>query len=202
MKPYLLLIALPLVATSLSSLAAEPAKKESPAQIAAKKNFETAKTAAAKGDAVKLRELADLYYAGKGVSRDYAEAYKAYLTSAGKGDVLSEATVAWMLRNGQGVSKDYKKSMEWYTKAAEKGHVESQLGLAELYYNSVGLPKRDYPTAYKWYLVASGLGSKEAKAFVPRMVLSVLKEPHVKAEEKAAAEKAAETWLTTYAAKK
>ena len=105
MRPYILSILLFLVFASPLSRAAAPAKKESPAQIAAKKNFETAKTAAAKGDAVKLRELADLYYAGKGVSRDYAEAYKAYLTSAGKGDVLSEATVAWMLRNGQGVAK-------------------------------------------------------------------------------------------------
>ena len=201
MRPYVLSILLFLFFASPLSRAAAPAKKESPAQIAAKKKFETVKAEAAKGDAAKLRELADLYYGGKGVGRDYAEAYKAYLASAGKGDVLSEAIVAWMLRNGQGVSKDYKKSMEWYTKAAQKGHVESQLGLAELYYNKVGLPKRDYPTAYKWYLVASGLGSKEAKAFIPRMVQSVLREPHVKADQKAAAEKAAETWLTTYAKK-
>jgi hypothetical protein len=89
MRPYVLSILLFLFFTSPLSRAAAPAKKESPAQIAAKKNFETAKAAAAKGDAVKLRELADLYYAGKGVSRDYAEAYKAYLDSAGKGDPLS-----------------------------------------------------------------------------------------------------------------
>ena len=175
--------------------------KKSPAQIAARQAFEAAKTVAESGDAVKLRELADLYYAGKGVTKNVAESYKQYLASAEKGDVLSEATVGWMLRNGQGVARDYKKCLEWYTKAAEKGHVESQLGLAELYYNSVGLEKRDYATAYKWYLIASGLGSKEAKAFIPRMEQAVLKEPNVNAEQKATAEKAANDWLAAYGKK-
>ena len=115
--------------------------------------------------------------------------------------MISEATVAWMCRNGQGTARDYKKSMEWYTKAAEKGHVESQLGLAELYYNQVGLSARDYPTAYKWYLIADGLGSKVARAFLPRMQQTVLKEPKVTAEQKAAAEKAAADWLTAYSKK-
>ena len=201
MRLYIPLFVLIFSFASLSSWAAEPPKKESPAQIAAKKNFEAVKSEASKGTAKKLRELADLYYAGKGVGRNYSEAYKAYLASAEKGDVLSEATVAWMLRNGQGVSKDYKKSLEWYTKAAERGHLESQLGLAELYYNSVGLPKCDYPTAYKWYLIASGLGSKDAKAFLPRMVQSVLKEPHVSPEQKAVAEKTAQDWLAAYVKK-
>ena len=49
--------------------------------------------------------------------------------------------------------------------------------MAELYYNSVGLPKRDYAIAYQWYLIASGLGSKEAAAFIPRMEQAVLKDP-------------------------
>ena len=151
-------------------------KQESPAQIAARQAFEAAKTAAEAGDPVKLRELADLYYAGKGVTKNLGEAYKQYLASAEKGDVLSEATVGWMLRNGQGVTRDYKKCLEWYTRP-DKGHVESQLGVAELYYNSVGLPKRDYATAYQWYLIASGLGSKEAAAFIPRMEQAVLKDP-------------------------
>ena len=201
MKLYLSALVCFVIITVGYSEAAAPVKKESPAQIAAKKNFEAVKSAAAKGDAVKLRDLAELYYTGKGVGRNYTEAYKAYLSSAEKGDVLSEATVAWMLRNGQGASKDYKKSLEWYTKAAEKGHVESQLGLAEIYYNKVGLEQRDYSMAYKWYLIASGLGSKDAKAFIPRMVQSVLKDPHVKPEQKTAAEKAAESWLAAYSNK-
>ena len=172
-----------------------------PAIALAKAKFETVKAAAAKGDAATLHELGDLYYAGKGTVRNYAEAYKAYLAAAVKGNVISESTVGWMYRNGQGTARDYKKSMEWYTKAAEQGHVESQLGLAELYYNQVGLPARDYPTAYKWYLIANGLGSKVAKAFLPRMQQTVLKEPKVTAAQKAAAEKAAADWLAAYAKK-
>ena len=199
MKPILFLIVACLFGPVVPAMAEVAVKKESPAQIAAKKNFESVKASSATGDAVKLRELADLYYAGKGVARNYTEAYKSYLASAEKGDVLSEATVAWMLRNGKGVSKDYKKSMEWYAKAAEKGHVEAQLGLAEIYYNKVGLSSRDYATAYKWYLIASGLGSKDAKAFIPRMVQAVLKEPNVNKEQKTSAEKAAQDWLTAYA---
>ena len=201
MKLYLSVLVCLVIITVGYSEAAAPVKKESPAQIAAKKNFEAAKSAATKGDAVKLRDLAELYYTFNLVGRNYTEPSHTYLASAEKGDVLSEATVACFFLNGQGASKDYKKSLEWYTKAAEKGHVESQLGLAELYYNSVGLPKRDYPTAYKWYLIASGLGSKDAKAFLPRMVQSVLKEPHVKPEEKVTAEKTAQDWLAAYTKK-
>jgi TPR repeat protein len=91
--------------------------------------------------------------------------------------------------------------MEWYAKAAEKGHVEAQMGLGEIYYSSLGLPKRDYATAYRWYAIAAGLGSKEAKTFTLRMQQTVLKEPHVTAEQKAASEKAAADWLVTYAKK-
>ena len=201
MKIVFHLLIFSLMALFVAAQPAVPPKPESPAQIAARQTFEAAKTAAEAGDAVKLRELADLYYAGKGVTKNLGEAYKQYLASAEKGDVLSEATVGWMLRNGQGVARDYKKCLGWYTKAAEKGHVESQLGLAELYYNSVGLEKRDYATAYKWFLIASGLGSKEAKAFIPRMEQAVLKEPNVNAEQKATAEKAANDWLAAYGKK-
>ena len=201
MKPGFYLLIFSLMAVFAAAQPAQPPKQESPAQIAARQAFEAAKTAAEAGDAVKLRELADLYYAGKGVTKNLGEAYKQYLASAEKGDVLSEATVGWMLRNGQGVTRDYNKCLEWYTKAADKGHVESQLGVAELYYNSVGLPKRDYAIAYQWYLIASGLGSKEATAFIPRMEQAVLKEPNVNAEQKAAAEKAAQDWLAAYGKK-
>jgi TPR repeat protein len=182
---------------------APPAKPApvNPAIALAKAKFESVKAAAAQGDAATLHELGDLYYAGKGIARNYAEAYKAYLAAAEKGHVISESTVAWMCRNGQGVARDYKKSMEWYTKAAEKGHVESQLGLAELYYNQVGLPARDYSAAYKWYLIADRLGSKVARAFLPRMQQTVLKEPKVTAAQKASAEKAADDWLAAYAKK-
>ena len=182
------------------SVHAQP-KKPNPALVKAKQEFEAKKTEAAKGDPVVLHELGDLYYLGKGTGRNHAEAFKAYLVAAEKGNVLSEATVAWMYRNGQGTGTDYKKALEWYAKSAEKGHVESQMGLAEIYYNQVGLPKRDFPSAYKWYLIAAGFGSKEAKAFIPRMVQTVLKEPHVTAEQKAAAEKAATDWLAAHAKK-
>ena len=175
-------------------------KPVNPAVLKAKQDFEKKKTEAATGDPLKLHELGELYYSGKGTARNYGEAYKAYLAAAEKGHVISVSTVGWMLRNGQGIGKDYKKSKEWYTKAAEKGHVESQMGLAEIFYGSL-LPKRDYVSAYKWYLIAAGLGSKEAKAFTLRMQQTVLKEPHVTAEQKAVAEKSAADWLATYAKK-
>ena len=191
-----------LLLSLLFGLSAQAQEKPvNPAVVKARQDFEKKKTEAATGDPVKLYELGELYYSGRGTARNYAEAYKAYLAAAEKGHVISVATVGWMLRNGQGIGKDYKKSKEWYTKSAEKGHVESQMGLAEIFYGSLGLPKRDYVSAYKWYLIAAGLGSKEAKAFTLRMQQTVLKEPHVAAEQKVASEKAAADWLVTYAKK-
>lgn len=176
-------------------------KPVNPAVLKAKQDFEKKKAEAATGDPAKMHELGELYFSGKGTARNYAEAYKSYLSAAEKGHVISVSTVGWMLRNGKGVGKDYKKSNEWYAKGAEQGHVESQMGLAEIFYSSLGLPKRDYVSAYKWYLIAAGLGSKEAKAFTLRMQQTVLKEPHVTAEQKTAAEKAAAAWLASYAKK-
>ena len=196
MKKIILLFSL---LFGLSSHAQE--KPVNPAVLKAKQDFEKKKAEAATGDPVILHELGELYYSGKGTTRNHGDAYKAYLAAAEKGHVISVSTVGWMLRNGQGIGKDYKKSKEWYTKAAEKGHVESQMGLAEIFYGSLGLPKRDYVSAYKWYLIAAGLGSKEAKAFTLRMQQTVLKEPHVTAEQKAASEKAAADWLAAYAKK-
>ena len=42
---------------------------------------------------------------------------------------------------------------------------------------------------------------EEAKSFIPRMEQTVLKEPHVTAEQKAAAKKAADDWLAAHAKK-
>ena len=93
MKSVLHLLIFSFMAVFAAAQPAQTPKQESPAQIAARQAFEAAKTAAEAGDAVKLRELADLYYAGKGVAKNLGEAYKQYLASAEKGDVLSEATV-------------------------------------------------------------------------------------------------------------
>ena len=172
-------------------------KPVNPAVLKAKKEFETKKSEATKGDPVVLYELGDLYYFGKGTTRNYGEALKAYTESAGKGYVLAEANLGWMHWSGLGTGRDYKKAMEWYSKAAEKGHAESQSGLAEIYYNSRGLPKRDYVNAYKWYAIAGALGNKEAATFAPK-VQALLREPQVTAEQKSKVEEEVKAWLGKY----
>ena len=168
-----------------------------PAILKAKQDFEAKKSAATKGDPVVLYELGELYYSGKGIGRNYAEAFKAYTQSAAKGYVLAEATVGYLYERGQGTARDYKKAMEWYAKAAEKGHAESQMGLAEIYYSSKGLPKRDYVNAYKWYAIAGALGNKEAAAFALK-AQALLRDPQVTAAEKTKVEAEVKAWLDKY----
>ena len=168
-----------------------------PAILKAKQDFEAKKSAATKGDPVVLYELGELYYSGKGIGRNYAEAFKAYTQSAAKGYVLAEANVGYLYERGQGTGRDYKKAMEWYAKAAEKGHAESQMGLAEIYYSSKGLPKRDYVNAYKWYAIAGALGNKEAAAFALK-VQALLRDPQVTAAEKTKVEAEVKAWLDKY----
>ncbi len=185
-----------LLATLLHLQAGAPAPPN-PAVLKAKQEFEAKKTEATKGDPATLFELGDLYYFGKGTSRNFGEALKAYQAAAEKGYVLAEANLGYLYERGQGTGRDYKKAMEWYSKAAEKGHAESQANLAELYYSSKGLPKRDFVNAWKWYKIAGELGHKEAKLFAPK-VQALLREPQVTPDQKTKVEAEVKVRLEGY----
>ena len=73
------------------------------------------------GDAIAEYTLGNMYSAGKGVSRDYAEAVKWYRKAAEQGYVRAQESLGFMYEKGQGIPRDYAEAIKWFRKAAEQG---------------------------------------------------------------------------------
>jgi hypothetical protein len=71
------------------------------------------KEEAGKGVAWAQSALGYLYFVGRGVPQDYAEALKWYKKSADQGGAESQNALAVIYLNGQGVQRDYSKAYFW-----------------------------------------------------------------------------------------
>ena len=68
-----------------------------------------------------------MYYCGRGVTRDYKEAFTWSLKAAEKGSRYAQRLLGDMYYYGNDVvTKSYQDALKWYLKAAKNGHVESQ----------------------------------------------------------------------------
>lgn len=77
--------------------------------------------AAQRGDAVAQHDLGLLYYDGKGVTQDYAEAAIWYGKAAAQGELKSQVKLGSLYMNGQGVPQDYEEAYFWLILAATCG---------------------------------------------------------------------------------
>ena len=102
-------------------------------------------------------ELGDVYYFGRGVAKNYAEAVKWYKKAAERGHAGAQNDLGWMYQKGLGVPTDYAEAVKWYKKAAEQGNVTAQYRLGYMYANGLGV-KKDNAEAEKWYQRARGRG--------------------------------------------
>lgn len=68
-----------------------------------------------------LRKRAVLFEQGRGVKRDYAQAYKLYCSAALENDAEANYNLGWMYFNGRGVGYDLALAMGWFKRAAERG---------------------------------------------------------------------------------
>jgi TPR repeat protein len=132
------------------------------------KAMEWYQKAADNGNIFALSLLADIYYEGKNVPKNYKRAYELYHKVA-VSDISEESrdsiTVAQLrlgeiLYNGYGMPKDFKKAFEWYQKAAEADLSPAQRALGTMYEKGEGVPQ-DYIKAIEWYqkAVDNGLGA-------------------------------------------
>jgi uncharacterized protein len=90
---------------------------------------------AEQGVADAQRNLGALYFFGKGVLQDYAEAAKWLRLAAEQGNVDSQGFLGDMYKNGQGVLKDNEEAVKWYTLAAEQGNARAKSLLRDLLYS-------------------------------------------------------------------
>jgi hypothetical protein len=115
------------------------------------------------GDAKAQYQLAGMYYRGKGVPQDYAEALRWYQKAADQGNAEGEYGLAFMYREGNGVPRDYTFALGRCRQAAEQGYAKAQYALGNTYFEGKELPQ-DYAEADRWYRKAADQGYAQAQS--------------------------------------
>ena len=85
--------------------------------------------------------LADVYYFGHFVPRDYGAAVKWYHRAGEKGNALAQSALGDIYYYGRGVPQDYQTASQWWERAANQGVGGAQLNLSVLYANGEGVMK-------------------------------------------------------------
>lgn len=98
--------------------------------------------------------LAESYYDGKGVEKNYEQAYKILAPLAEAGYPKAQFLLSKLYRWGNGVPSDHTKEAKWCQKAAAQQYADAQFRLGELYAEGEGV-KRSYPTAIDLYQKAA-----------------------------------------------
>jgi len=127
-----------------------------------------AREAAEQGDASAQLILGLLYYEGKGVPQDYAQAALWIRKAALQGNAEAQATLGGVYELGKGVQEDDAEAAAWYRKAAEQGNagrvpisvVQNHLG--RLYATGKGVPQDDGEAA-RWFRMAAERGDASAQ---------------------------------------
>jgi TPR repeat protein len=98
--------------------------------------------------------IADAYYYGHGVSRDYTEAARWYRRAAENSNVMAQSTLGDIYYYGRGVPQDFVEAGQWWQLAAEQGMAVAQLNLGVMYANGDGVPQ-DYVKSYLYTNLAA-----------------------------------------------
>jgi TPR repeat protein len=103
-----------------------------------------------------------MYYMGRGVQRDYKQAFAWHYKAAVQGKADAQYVVGAMYYTGNAVPQDQKMAVTWFRKAAEQGHAEAQHALGLMYrYHVAGMPQ-DVVIAYMLWNLAAANGSANA----------------------------------------
>jgi len=107
--------------------------------------------------------LGYLYEHGKGVPRDYVQAFENYSASAHEGYAPAENNLGTLYHHGNGVPKSLDEAFRWYRAAALKGNPSGEHNLGNFYYLGYATPV-DYSQAVKWFRAAAEQGFAPAQS--------------------------------------
>ncbi|WP_020654618.1 tetratricopeptide repeat protein [Massilia niastensis] len=114
------------------------------------------------GNAEAQHLLGLMYYMGRGVTRDYKQAFTWHHKAALQGKSDAQYVVGAMYYTGNSVPQDQKHAVTWFRRAAEQGHGEAQHALGLMYrYHVAGLPQ-DMVLAYMLWNLAAANGNRNA----------------------------------------
>jgi len=88
--------------------------------------------AAERGDVYAQCNLAAMYYNGKGVEQDFAQAFAWLRKAADQGYTEAPFNLGAMYADGEGVVKDITQAVAWLRKAAEQGDADAQEALGKI----------------------------------------------------------------------
>lgn len=108
------------------------------------------------------KELAAMYYNGKGVEKSVEEALPLFRKAAEAGDADSQLIIGYSYHTGIGVEQDYKEALRWYALASEKKNDQAQYYIGLMYYKGNGL-EQDIDTALMWFNLSAAAGNTAAK---------------------------------------
>ena len=114
------------------------------------------------GNADAQHLLGLMYYMGRGVQRDYKQAFAWHYKAAVQGKADAQYVIGAMYYTGNAVPQDQKLAVTWFRKAAEQGHPDAQHALGLMYrYHVAGMPQ-DVVIAYMLWNLAAANGNRSA----------------------------------------
>lgn len=103
-----------------------------------------------------------MYYQGRGVARDYKQAFAWHYKAAVQGKADAQYVIGAMYYTGNAVPQDQKLAVDWFRKAAEQGHPDAQHALGLMYRYHVGGMPQDVVIAYMLWNLAAASGHRNA----------------------------------------
>jgi len=114
------------------------------------------------GNADAQHLLGLMYYMGRGVTRDYKQAFSWHYKAAQQGKADAQYVIGAMYYTGNSVPQDQKLAVQWFRKAAEQDHPDAQHALGLMYrYHVAGMPQ-DFVLAYMLWNLAAANGHRNA----------------------------------------
>ena len=107
-----------------------------------RQEFSSLLARAEKGDLNAQFDLAGMYYEGKGVPKNSAEAVKWFRLAANQGDMYAQFFLGLAYANGEGVPKNNAEAVKWSRLAANQGYADAQFNLGFSYDIGKGVPHR------------------------------------------------------------
>jgi TPR repeat protein len=126
-------------------------------------DVEALKASADAGDRKASRELAEMYYVGRGgVEQNFSEAARWYEKLAKQGDPRAQTSLGLMYARGYGVAKNMDAARRWWSFAASQNDPGAQYNLGVIYSQGDSVPQ-DYVQAAQWLDRAAQRGHVQAQ---------------------------------------
>lgn len=118
---------------------------------------------AERGDPNAEYQLGRMYFWGRGVPQDYAQAAFWCQKAADQGLAKAEYAVGNMYYYGRGYDQSYNNALVWYHKAADQNDAEAQEAIGTMNYHGYGVTQ-SYSEAMVWFRKAADQGYAKAES--------------------------------------